>query len=294
MKKASALLLLFLAATLPSLAQQRPAITGIAFLRLYTEHPEASQSFYENTLGFPRTTSGPISRYTVSDIQWIEVEPLPMPAPQSRLDAVAFTTRDAAALAKYLTKNGVAITEPLQHGTFGVKDPEGNRILFVQSAHHPAPPAPHATSHRIIHAGFMVHDVEKENAFYQKILGFHPNWHGGRTETTTDWVSLQVPEGSDWLEYMLNAGPNPNLHQLGSMDHFSLGTNHMSDVVAALARNHCEGPNCAKTQMGRDGKVQLNLFDPDLTRAEFMEFKPTQTPCCSPILGKAPTETEER
>ncbi len=77
------------------------------------------------------------------------------------------------------------------------------------------------------------------------------------------------------------------------VDHFSLGTTHMSDVVAALARNQCEGPNCTKTQMGVDGKVQLNLFDPDLTRVEYMEFQPTSKPCCSDFTGKHPTEIED-
>jgi len=61
-----------------------------------------------------------------------------------------------------------------------------------------------------------------------------------------------------------------------------------------LNRNGCEGPNCSKTQMGRDGKVQLNLYDPDLSRVEFMEFKPSGTICCSEILGRAPGEDEDR
>ena len=37
-------------------------------------------------------------------------------------------------------------------------------------------------------------------------------------------------------------------------------------------------------KIGRDGKWQLNLYDPDLTRVEMMEFKPAQTPCCSPMI----------
>ena len=36
-------------------------------------------------------------------------------------------------------------------------------------------------------------------------------------------------------------------------------------------------------KIGRDGKWQLNLYDPNLTRAELMEPKPVQKPCCSPI-----------
>jgi hypothetical protein len=41
-------------------------------------------------------------------------------------------------------------------------------------------------------------------------------------------------------------------------------------------------------KMGRDGKWQLNLYDPDETRVEFMEFTPTQKPCCSPFAGPQP------
>jgi catechol 2,3-dioxygenase-like lactoylglutathione lyase family enzyme len=146
----------------------------------------------------------------------------------------------------------------------------------------------------MIHTGFVVKDADAENRFYREILGFRPYWHGGRTDAITDWISQQVPEGSDWLEYMLNAGPNPTLKQLGSSDHMSLGVEHMPDVVAALARNGCEGPNCTASKVGRDGKMQLNLFDPDLTRVEYMEFKPSAKPCCSEFTADHPTEKENR
>jgi hypothetical protein len=41
-------------------------------------------------------------------------------------------------------------------------------------------------------------------------------------------------------------------------------------------------------KVGRDGKWQLNLYDPDDTRTEFMEFKPAEKPCCSPFTGPHP------
>jgi len=37
-------------------------------------------------------------------------------------------------------------------------------------------------------------------------------------------------------------------------------------------------------KIGRDGKWQLNLYDPNSTRVELMEPKPVKTPCCSPIV----------
>jgi hypothetical protein len=42
--------------------------------------------------------------------------------------------------------------------------------------------------------------------------------------------------------------------------------------------------------MGKDGKWQLNVFDPDLTRVELMEFKPVEKPCCSGFTGPHPSQ----
>lgn len=289
-----------LAASVPIVAQkvERPAITGIAFARFYTTDPTGAERFYGNTLGFQKHEVTGEWLYPVNRSQWIEVMPSTPPKENVRMAAVAFTTRDAAGLERYLKAKGIKVEQPLKAGEFGVRDPEGNLVIFVQSGSNKfvadAPASPNATSNRIIHVGFMVQDREKENSFWQDVLGFKPYWHGGQTEQRTDWVSLQVPDGTDWLEYMLNAGADPSLRQAGVMDHFSLGVSHMSDAVSALQRNKCEGANCTKTQDGRDGKVQLNLFDPDLTRVEYMEFTPSKQPCCSPFTGTHPSAEEDR
>jgi hypothetical protein len=93
---------------------------------------------------------------------------------------------------------------------------------------------------------------------------------------------------------MLHSSPSANLHDHGMMDHFSLGVVKIDDAVTKLAANHCEGANCSRTQLGRDGKMQLNVFDPDQTRVEFMEFKPVQEPCCSQFTGPHPTSIENK
>jgi catechol 2,3-dioxygenase-like lactoylglutathione lyase family enzyme len=285
--------------TSPSPAQPpaRPAITGIAFASFYTSDPAAAQKFYGDTLGFTRIVDEGVWLYPVNHSQWIEVLDA-TPKTNAHLAAVAFTTRDAAQLERYLGAHNILPELSLADGQFSVRDPEGNLVTFVQEGSKKvvaaAPPSPTATSTRIIHVGFMVDDRSAENDFWLGVLGFRPYWHGGHTDDVTDWVALQVPDGSDWLEYMLNPAPIPTLAQAGSSDHFSLGVTHMQDAVAALARNHCDGPNCTKTQVGRDGKVQLNLFDPDQTRVEFMEFSPTQQPCCSPFTAAHPTADEGR
>ena len=280
-------------------AQQptRPPITGVAFARFYTTNPIAAQKFYGDTLGYGRKPVDGMVIYPINRSQWVElITNTPPPHANNRLAAVAFTTTNAAQLERYLESKGIKPEQPLKNGQFAVHDPEGNLVIFVQkgseNAVSTAAPQPDAASHRIIHVGFMVTDATTENTFWRDILGFRPYWHGGPKEGVDNWVSQQVPDGSDWLEYMLNNGPNPTLQHAGVMNHFSLGVVSMPDTVAALARNHCEGPNCAKSQLGKDGKVQLNLYDPDLTRVEFMEFTPKQDPCCSPFTAKHPSPSD--
>jgi catechol 2,3-dioxygenase-like lactoylglutathione lyase family enzyme len=295
------LLLALVIATAPLGAQtaKRPAITGVAFARFYTTDAAGAQKFYGDTLGFKRLQANDVWTYPVNGSQWVEIlTSPPPPQPNLRIAAVAFTTRNAAGLQRYLAAHGVKPEMPLKNGEFGVRDPEGNLVIFVQSGSNKlvanAPPSPTATSNRIIHVGFIVRDAAKEDAFWRDILGFHPYWHGGMTEQRTDWQSIQVPDGTDWLEYMLNLPPTPTLKQAGVMDHFSLGVTHMADAMTALQKNGCEGPNCTNSKVGRDGKVQLNLYDPDLTRVEFMEFSATKEPCCSPLLGKQPGPEEDK
>jgi catechol 2,3-dioxygenase-like lactoylglutathione lyase family enzyme len=297
-----ALLLVLLLATVAPLGAQavkRPAITGIAFARFYTTDPAGAQKFYGDTLGYKRLESNGVWIYPVDSSQWIEIlTSPPPPKPDVRMAAVGFTTRDAAGLERYLAAHGITAELPLKAGEFGVRDPEGNLVIFVQAGSNKlvakAPVSPNAVSRRMIHAGFIVRDAAKEDAFWRDLLGFRPYWHGGRTEDRVDWQSAQVPDGTDWVEYMLNVSPTPTLKQAGVMDHVSLGVAHMTDAIAQLQKNKCEGTACTESKVGRDGKVQLNLYDPDLTRVEFMEFTPVQEPCCSPIVGKNPGPEEDK
>jgi hypothetical protein len=90
---------------------------------------------------------------------------------------------------------------------------------------------------------------------------------------------MVVPNGSNWLEFMLNVH-HPSPRTLGVMNHFSLG---VKNIQQAFKTVKARGYKASEPKIGRDGKWQLNLYDPDLTRVEFMEFKPVQKPCCSPM-----------
>jgi hypothetical protein len=48
--------------------------------------------------------------------------------------------------------------------------------------------------------------------------------------------------------------------------------------------------NDGHTQIGKDGKYQFNLYDPDGIRLELMNFHATDKPCCSPFTADDPAE----
>ena len=141
-------------------------------------------------------------------------------------------------------------------------------------------------STKLIHAGFVVRDRAAEDHFYKDILGFHLYWQGGMKDDELSWVSMQVPDGTDWLEYMLNVAPNADAHTEGVMNHVALG---VASVAAAKDNLVANGWQPAEEpKIGRDGKWQLNVYDPDGTRVEFMEFTPVEKPCCTSFTGSHP------
>jgi len=48
--------------------------------------------------------------------------------------------------------------------------------------------------------------------------------------------------------------------------------------------------NDGHTQMGKDGKGQFNMYDPDGIRLELMNFHATEKPCCSPFTAEDSAE----
>jgi catechol 2,3-dioxygenase-like lactoylglutathione lyase family enzyme len=262
----------------------RPPIVGIAHFALKTSDLEKARAFYGKELGLPEAfTAGGAVWFQVNLHQYVEVRPGLKEPGEDRLVHIAFETTDVRRLRAYLAAKGVAApaVAPLEDGNpgFAVRDPEGHEIVFVQYAGkgRRKPVAAPRISERIIHAGMTFQDRAAANRFYRDILGFEETWYGGRNDTTTDWVDMRVPEGKDWLEYMLNVH-NPSPRTLGVMHHFGLGA---PSVAAAEERLVQGGFTTEKPKIGRDGKWQLNLYDPDLTRVELMEPKPVETPCCS-------------
>jgi catechol 2,3-dioxygenase-like lactoylglutathione lyase family enzyme len=303
--------LFFLA--LSCVAQTRPPILGISHIALYTSQPTQSEHFYVHDLGLKRgvdTENAEGVRYYVNKEQFIEVLPLPPNAGINRLDCIAYLTTNAEELRRYLSAHGVAVPEAVQHGQgggswFDVKDPEGNKVEFTQppsrvlAIKEPAKlyslNGADPIGHRIIHCGMLIHRRQREDTFYRKLLGFRPYWYGGMQPGKLDWVAQQVPNGHDWLEYMLTSGPSGSgipatisQHQLGVLDHFSLGVVNMEKAVTLLASQGRLDNRHVGPQLGKDGKWQFNLFAPDDARVELMEFSPVAKPCCSEFTAANP------
>jgi len=291
---------------LPLAAQDkpsRPKITGIDHVRISVTDLGNSRQFYAKLFGI-RPNGGACDDksgrcFTVGKQgnQRIELEHAPASGTKNRIAEIAFATDDVEKMRNYLVAHGVSASKISKYrydkqiieAHFEVRDPEGNPISFIQRFFYAIDDFGFGDPWfvRIIHAGMIVRDRASEDKFYKDILGFHVYWHGGMKDDETNWVDMQVPDGTDWLEYMLNVSPEADHHTRGVMNHIAIGT---SDIKAATEHLREVGavPILEQPKIGRDGKWQLNLYDPDDTRVEFMEFTPVQKPCCSDYTGPHP------
>jgi len=275
-------------------AQQRPPITGIASIRLYASNLHASRAFYSKILGFDTATSTCLGVtnpcYAVNGRQSIELQQIAGGAPDNLLAEIAFSTPNLSQMREFLLAHRID-TGPITKDETGAprftfRDPEGHPLAFVQSSDRFFTSAAHQVSSRILHAGFIVKDLEKERSFYEGLLGFRLYWHGyfppaehsSSATEQDDWYEIQVPDGEEWIEFMLNISPRADKQERGVQNHFSLGVKNANNAASHLRVNGAakfEGP-----EVGRDGKNALDIYDPDLSRVEVMDYNSTKDPCC--------------
>jgi hypothetical protein len=75
---------------------------------------------------------------------------------------------------------------------------------------------------------------------------------------------------------------------VGILNHFSLGVANVEAAYTRLWNGDRLAGQENLPKIGRDAKWQLNLLDPDGTRAEIMELHAIGKPCCSPFTAKDP------
>ena len=265
----------------PAPAPARPAIAGIAHVAIQTSDLAKARAFYGGLLGYPE--AAPKKPHTaiflVNDRQRLIVRDGLPPARDERFLDLAFEA-STAAMREGLIGRGFSAADAVADADAGgrrieSKDPDGHPVWFVELTRAPGGSAAvdRRLSKRILHAGLTIKDATAADRFYKEALGFSETWRGGRPEGTINWINMRVPDGTDYLEYMLYPGAPPDRRQLGSAHHVALLVPDIQQALetvrartAAGDRNHTANPS-----IGVNNRWQLNLFDPDGTRVELME-----------------------
>jgi len=295
-------------------AVKRPRITGISHVAYYTSDLAKTTAFWHDFLGYeesynltkPNSSDVRIAFIKINDHQHIELfNEAPVKARQM-MSHLCFTVDDAEQMRAYLRSQGYDVKAGDGSKTragdyaFMITDPNGMKIEFVQSL--PDGKEMQAAgrflpttriSPRIYHAGYMVGDADKTEAFY-KMLGFTETWRGGANPKELSWINMKVPDGDDYVELMLyHEYPQPG--GWGGKNHLSLVVGDIDKAVAVLtSREAATGyTRSMEIHTGVNGKRQVNLFDPDGTRVELMEpntvtGKPTPSSMAPVPVGLPP------
>jgi lactoylglutathione lyase len=268
----------------------RPHILGVAHISLFAHDYEKSRAFYRDFLGYeePFSLKNPdgspsMTFFKVNDRQYIELSPEREPN-TDRLNHISIQTDNAEAMRVYLASKGVKVPDKTPKGRIGnsnftVKDPDGHGVEIVQ--YEPAGwtvrengkfMSDSRISNHMMHVGIIVTDLDRAMKFYGDVLGFKEIWRGSKSGTELSWTNVKVPDGDDYIEFMLYKEA-PEATKRGSAHHLCLEVPDTSATVAALDakpyRKQYTKPLEIRT--GTNRKRQVNIFDPDGTRTEVME-----------------------
>jgi lactoylglutathione lyase len=288
-------------------APVRPKITGISHVGYFVSDLPKALGFWHDFLGFDeaytltKKDSGDIriAFIKINDRQHIELFNEPPTHPPNMMSHICFTVDDIEAMRTYLRSKGFDV-KPGNGGktrtgdyAFEIKDPDGMLVEFVQSlpdgmeakAAGKFAPATRIST-QIYHVGFLVGNSEKSMDFYGKILGFQETWRGGANPKELSWINMRVPDGTDYVEFMLYRKLPDTF---GTKNHLSLLVPDIQKAVADLeARPAFKSYGKElKVNVGVNQKRQVNLYDPDGTRVELMEAntiagKPTPSSTAPP------------
>ncbi len=267
-------------------------LTGIAHIGFAVSDLEKARGFYTGVLGYEQAfeikrPDGSIEMafFKVNDTQYVELSLGLKPETDDRLTHIAFETSDIELLRQKLEQAGVKVPPKPGRGrdgnqNFSVHDPDGHRVEFVQympGSWHSNARGKFASERRMsthmLHLGITVADLEAGNKFYGNIFGFREIWRGGPTDKELRYINMRLPlaPGGDYIEYMLHDKP-PTRQQLGSMHHLCLEVpDGTMQKFYQTAMERGAPAERSKPRVGRNGRWQMNLFDPDGTRTELME-----------------------
>ena len=231
---------------------KRPRITGVAHIAIYVHDVDKSLAFYHDFLGYNESfrikrAGGELHLVFVkiNDRQFIEVFP-EKEAGTDRLNHIALEVEDAEAMRAYLASRGVKVPEKVPVGrignaNFNIIDPDGHTVEIVQylpggkSMLDQGKNLPEERiSPRMSHVGIAVGSLERSLAFYGDILGCTETWRGSSRGKELNWVNVKVPDGDDYVEFMLYKEP-PTVARLGTLHHLCLEVPDIADAQKRLA-----------------------------------------------------------
>jgi lactoylglutathione lyase len=291
---------------------KRPRVLGISHVALFVKDVEQSRAFYKDFLGYaePYSVSDPdgklhLTWIKINDLQTIELFP-EREAGSDRLNHVALLVDDAEAMRAYLASKGVKVPDKVPKGRIGnsnftIKDPDGHGVEIVQyepdgwTVRQRGKFLPDTRiAPRISHVGILVADLARSQKFYGDLFGLHETWRGSRDGKVLSWVNLAVPDGDEYLELMLH-DQDVTPERMLVAHHICL---ELPDVPKAeeILKSRTLPPGCKPMQpskVGRNGKRQINLFDPDGTRVEVMEPTTADGKPVPPSTAPVPTTQSE-
>jgi catechol 2,3-dioxygenase-like lactoylglutathione lyase family enzyme len=284
--------LIFSSAVAPSETVRRPRILGIAHVAFYVSELEKSRAFYKDFLGYdePFSLKRPdgtdrIAFIKINDQQYLELFAENPKQPElGRLNHVAVYVDSASQMRDYLAAHGIKVPDTVAKGrtgnyNFTITDPDGHGLEFVEYQpdsqtgrnNGKSMPASRISNH-IMHAGILVEAVEPAMKFYRDLLGFREFWRGSADSVQLSWINLRVPDGDDYVEFMLYQGlPTPE--QQGVKNHICLVSQDVQKSAAELDSRPARKSysRSIEVHVGKNRRRQANLFDPDGTRIELME-----------------------
>jgi catechol 2,3-dioxygenase-like lactoylglutathione lyase family enzyme len=271
----------------------RPRIVAVSQLAVYVHDIAASRKFYHDFLGFDEsiTLTKPdgslrAALIKINDRQSLELLPENTPA-TDRLNHLALETDDAEGMRLYLRSRGYVVPDRLSlseinSANFWINDPDGHAVEFQQYLPDSAvvrDTGKHLPDTRIAmqmsHAGVMVRHLDAAQKFYGDVLGCTETWRGSGSGKVLSWVCMKVPDGTNWVEFMLYSG-TPTLAKIGINHHICLIVPDVAKTLELLrSRPLPPGAQLApEIHIGVDRKRQIHVIDPDGTRIEIMEPAP--------------------
>jgi catechol 2,3-dioxygenase-like lactoylglutathione lyase family enzyme len=272
-------------------AVKRPHILGISHAAFYVSDMAKARAFYKDFLGFgepfsiPRKEGGELVWIKINDHQSIELFPASeLSTPDAdRLYHIALEVDDAEAMRVYLASKGVTVPDKTGVGKIGnknyfIKDPNGNTVEIVEYLKEgwtlrekgKFMPETRVSTH-MPHVGVMIGQLDASMKFYGDILGMKEIWRGSAGGRTLSWVNMQVPDGTDYLEFMLY-GEKPSVDRMHTLHHICLEVADVAKTGQVLTtRPYPSGKPPTPMKTGVNGKRQINYYDPDGTRVEVME-----------------------